>query len=119
MPATPEAPGYKGGEASGGLMPALPSLTAVADIPRLHAQARPDAVAMVYNEVSTSYAKLDRRSNQVANGLIAEGIKPQARIAQIDKNSDIFFELLFGTTKANAVLVSVTWRLAPPEIAYV
>ena len=32
---------------------------------------------------------------------------------------DLFFELFFGTTKANAVLVSVNWRLAPPEIAYI
>jgi acyl-CoA synthetase (AMP-forming)/AMP-acid ligase II len=94
-------------------------LAAVADIPRWHARERPDAVAMVYDGISTDYRTLDRRASQVANGLIAEGVKPQARIAQIDKNSDIFFELLFGTTKANAVLVSVNWRLAPPEIAYV
>jgi acyl-CoA synthetase (AMP-forming)/AMP-acid ligase II len=96
-----------------------PKLAAIADIPRLHGRERPDAIAMVYNGVKTSYGQLDRRSSQVANGLIGEGLKPQARVAQLDKNSDIFFELLFGTTKANAVLVSVNWRLAPPEIAYV
>ncbi len=100
-------------------MIARPTLAAVADIPRLHARERPDAVAMVYNGVSTDYATLDRRASRVANGLIAAGIKPQTRIAQLDKNSDVFFELLFGSTKANAVLVSVNWRLAPPEIAYV
>jgi acyl-CoA synthetase (AMP-forming)/AMP-acid ligase II len=100
-------------------MTARPQLAAVADIPRLHARQRPGAVAMVYDGRSTSYGALDRHASQVANGLIAEGVRPQARIAQLDKNSDIFFELLFGSTKANAVLVSVNWRLAPPEIAYV
>lgn len=100
-------------------MSARPQFAAVADIPRMHAAARPDAIAMVYDGVRTSYGQLDRRASRVANGLIAEGIRPQARVAQIDKNSDIFFELLFGCAKANAVLVSVNWRLAPPEIAYV
>ncbi|MEO8559898.1 MAG: AMP-binding protein, partial [Rhodospirillales bacterium] len=77
-----------------------PNLSAVADIPRMHARLRPESTAMVYNGVPTSYGQLDRRASKVANGLIAEGVKPQARIAQLDKNSDIFFELLFGTTKA-------------------
>jgi acyl-CoA synthetase (AMP-forming)/AMP-acid ligase II len=55
----------------------------------------------------------------VANGLIAEGIAPQARVAHLDKSSDIFFELLFGAAKANAVMVSVNWRLAPPEVLHI
>ena len=55
----------------------------------------------------------------MANGLIAEGIRPQARVAHLDKSSDIFFELLFGAAKANAVMVSVNWRLAPPEVLHI
>ena len=55
----------------------------------------------------------------MANGLIAEGIKPQARVAHLDKSSDLFFELLFGVAKANAVMVSVNWRLAPPEVLHI
>src|SRR5262249_35473973 len=51
--------------------------------------------------------------------LIAEGVRPQARIAHLDKSSDIFFELLFGAAKAGAVLVSVNWRLAGPEIVHI
>ena len=51
--------------------------------------------------------------------LIAEGIGPQARVAHLDKSSDIFFELLFGAAKANAVMVSVNWRLAPPEVLHI
>ena len=61
----------------------------------------------------------NRRASQVANGLIAAGTKPQARIAYLDKNSDRFFEVTFGSAKANAVMVAVNWRLAPPEVAYI
>ena len=74
---------------------------------------------MVHDGRTTTYAELDRAASRVANGLIADGIKPQARVAHLDKSSDIFFELLFGVAKANAVMVSVNWRLAPPEVLHI
>jgi acyl-CoA synthetase (AMP-forming)/AMP-acid ligase II len=55
----------------------------------------------------------------VANGLAAFGVRPGSRIASLDQNSDRYFEVLFGAAKIGAVLVSVNWRLAPPEIAYI
>src|SRR4029079_11260843 len=57
--------------------------------------------------------------SRVANGLLACCARPQTRVAVLDKNSDVFFELLFGATKDRDVLVSINWRLAPPEIAYI
>ena len=66
-----------------------------------------------------TFGELDRRANQVANGLIAEGVRPQARIAILSKNVPAFFELWFGAAKADIVLVPVNFRLAPPEVAYV
>jgi len=94
-------------------------MTGLADIVRQHASQRPDTAAIVHAGRTTTYAELDRTSNQVANGLVAEGIAPQARVAHLDKSSDIFFELLFGAAKANAVMVSVNWRLAPPEMLHI
>ena len=94
-------------------------MTGLADIVRQHASARPDTAAIVHAGRTTTYGALDRVSNRVANGLIAEGIGPQVRVAHLDKSSDIFFELLFGTAKANAVMVSVNWRLAPPEVSHI
>jgi len=91
----------------------------LADVTRAHAGARPGAIAMVYQDRETTFGELDRRASQIANGLIAAGLKPQARVAYLDKNSDVFFEALFGSAKANAALVAVNWRLAPPEVAYV
>ena len=94
-------------------------ITGLADIVRRHATDRPDAAALVHAGHKTTYAQLDRAAGRVANGLIADGIKPQARVAHLDKSSDIFFELLFGVAKANAVMVSVNWRLAAPEVLHI
>lgn len=91
----------------------------VADITRCQAKAMPDAVAQVFEGRETSFAELDARSNQVAQALIADGCKPDARIAFMGKGSDRYFEMLHGAFKAGSVVVGVNWRLAPPEVAYV
>src|SRR5689334_19417931 len=94
-------------------------IAGLADIVRRHAARQPDAPAIVYDGRATSYAALNRAASRVANALIAEAIGPQARVAHVDKSSDRFFELLFGVAKANAVMVSVNWRLAPPEVLHI
>ena len=94
-------------------------ITGLADIVREHARQRPDLAALVHRGRATSYADLDRAASRVAQGLIADGIRPQRRVAHLDKSSDLFFELLFGVAKAGAVMVSVNWRLAPPEVLHI
>src|SRR5258708_1287253 len=79
----------------------------------------PDAIALSFEGRQTTFGALDLASNQVANGLIAAGIKAQRRVAILDKNSDIFFEVLLGAAKTNAVLVPINSRLAAPEIAFI
>ena len=91
----------------------------LADIPRFHTYARPSDVAMVFSGRETTYDQLDRRASQVANGIIGEGVQPQTRVAVLDKNSDSFFEVMFGSARANTVFVAVNWRLAPAEMAYI
>ncbi|HEY2876894.1 MAG TPA: long-chain-fatty-acid--CoA ligase [Reyranella sp.] len=94
-------------------------IAGLADIVRIHGRRQPDGAALVHDGRTTTYAKLDLAASQVANALIAEGIRPQARVAHLDKSTDQFFELLFGVAKANAVMVSVNWRLAPPEVLHI
>ena len=91
----------------------------LADIPRVQAQDRPDAIALDYNDRVTTFAELDARTNRVAQGLIALGQRPDARVGFLGRNTDRYFEVLLGACKARAVIVGVNWRLAPPEIAYV
>jgi len=97
----------------------IADIGAVGDITRHHAKTRPERVAIHFEGQHITFGELDRRANQVANGLIAEGIGPQARIAILSKNVPAFFELWFGAAKADVVLVPVNFRLAPPEVAYV
>jgi long-chain acyl-CoA synthetase len=94
-------------------------MVGLGDIVRTHAAQRGKAVALVHQGQRTTYSELDRAASRVAQGLIAEGIKPGTRVAHLDKSSDLFFELLFGVAKANAVMVSVNWRLAPPEVLHI
>ena len=91
----------------------------IGDITRHHAKTRPDRTAIHFEGKRITFGELDRRVNQVANGLIAAGLRPQARIAILSKNVPAFFELWFGAAKADVVLVPVNFRLAPPEVAYV
>ena len=70
-------------------------------------------------DAETTFAQFDRNTNRVANALKADGVRHGERIAYLGKNSDIYFELLFGAMKAGVVMAPVNWRLAGPEIAFI
>jgi len=97
----------------------FPEIVTMADVPRFHARERGDMVALVYGAESTTYRSFDAHCSQVANGLAALAVKPGDRIAFIGKNSADYFEVLFGAAKAGAVMVPISWRLAPLEIDYI
>jgi acyl-CoA synthetase (AMP-forming)/AMP-acid ligase II len=101
----------------GRVMSSLDKSDTFTDLLSVQVRERPDATAMIFGERSTSYGELDRYSNRIANGLIGLGIENQERIGYLGKNSDHYFALLLGATKAGAVLVPINWRLAPAEIA--
>ena len=88
----------------------------VAGIVRLHAKERPEQVAIVYGDREVTWRELDERSSQIANALVAAGVQANDRVARIEKNAPDYFELAFATSKINAVLVDVNWRLAPAEM---
>ena len=94
-------------------------ITTLAKLVPHHASIHPDAEAVVYGSRSLSFGELERRSNQVAHGLLAECSGAHSRVAILDRNSECFFEVLFGTAKAGHVLVTVNFRLTPTEIEYV
>lgn len=96
-----------------------PEIRTLADVPSHYAKTRGDAAALVFGKRATRWKDFEARANRIANGLIALGVRPQARVALLDQNSDRYFEILFGAFKAGAVPVTVNWRLAPAEIAYI
>jgi acyl-CoA synthetase (AMP-forming)/AMP-acid ligase II len=89
------------------------------DISSYHASERPDAVALTFEGRETSFADFNRHGDQVANALLAEGLTKGQRITYVGKNSDHYFELLFGAAKMGAVMTPIGWRLAAAEAAYI
>jgi long-chain acyl-CoA synthetase len=94
------------------------AMRTLGDIARYHAQHRPRDVALSFEGRETDYGTFERHTNQVANRLLAQGISKGQRVAYIGKNSDYFFELLFGAAKIGVVLCPINWRLAAAEMAY-
>ena len=91
----------------------------LADVVRDQARNRGASPALIFEERITTYKALDQHASQIANGLIAAGLPRQARVAVLDWNSERYFEVLFGTAKAAAVLVGINSRLAAPEVQYI
>ncbi|WP_085809386.1 long-chain-fatty-acid--CoA ligase [Sphingomonas sp. TZW2008] len=81
-----------------------------------HAVERPDQVALRFEDRVTDYATFDRHASQIANGLIAMGMRKGDRVAYLGKNSDWAVELALGVARAGMILVPVIWRLAPAEV---
>ena len=94
-------------------------MSSALDVIRGHATRDPDGLAVWYEGRETTYAELDRRSSQVANALIASGVRPGDRVCLLDKGHDEAIEGLLGIAKAGGVFTPVNYRLAPPEMAYV
>ena len=86
---------------------------------RTHGRERPDAPMADYDGDRITYGKMDRRSNRIANAMVAEGIAAGDRIALIDRNGLPLFETLFAARKLGAVQIAVNWRQSTEEMAYV
>jgi acyl-CoA synthetase (AMP-forming)/AMP-acid ligase II len=97
----------------------LDQMPMLSDIARYHALTRPRRIALSFEGRETTFSEFDRHSSQVANALVAEGVKTGGRIAYFGKNSDHYFEILFGAAKAGLVLTPIGWRLAPEEVSFI
>ncbi len=97
----------------------LAAMRTLPDIARHHAKQRRDKEALLFEGRTQSYGEFDLSTNRVANALLAHGLGKGDRIAYVGKNSDLYFELMFGAAKAGVVLVSINWRLASEEIRFI
>lgn len=89
------------------------------DVARHHGRTRGESIAMQFEGRNTTYGQLDAESNQIAQALIAAGLKPGQCVAFLGKNSDQYFELLLGAAKAGGIIAPIGWRLSAPEVAYI
>jgi acyl-CoA synthetase (AMP-forming)/AMP-acid ligase II len=97
----------------------MSQLTSVADIPRIQAEARPDAVALWFEGRETTFSQWNDAANRCAQALLAHGLKPGDRVGVLAKNNDDFFALWLGAVKARVCIAPVNWRLAAPEVGFI
>jgi acyl-CoA synthetase (AMP-forming)/AMP-acid ligase II len=97
----------------------MTALRTMAGLIDRQAEERGDAVAIRFNDRSTTFRELDEVSNRIANALISEGLQPGDRIAIFAKNSDQYLALILAAAKSRVCAVTLNWRLAPAEIAYI
>lgn len=84
---------------------------------RDRAVATPDRVAVDDRGVVLTYRELDSRASDLANALLDKGYGVGDRIATITGNSADHVVVFFACAKAGLVLVPLSWRLSPRELA--
>ncbi len=82
------------------------------------ARRMPTKEAFTFMDTTLNYAQVNGAANQVANGLIAKGIKPGDKVALSCFNLPYFPIIYYGILKAGAVVVPLSVLLKKDEIAY-
>ncbi|HKH32140.1 MAG TPA: AMP-binding protein, partial [Gaiellaceae bacterium] len=85
---------------------------------RDRARTTPARVAIDFDGRLVTYAELDDRSERLAADLLAAGLGRGDRVATLTGNSPEHVEVFFACAKAGFVLVPLSWRLSPAELAY-
>ncbi|MBN1882276.1 MAG: long-chain fatty acid--CoA ligase [Deltaproteobacteria bacterium] len=63
--------------------------------------------------------QFNERVNRMADALLGMGVKKGDRVATLLLNSSEFLEILFACGKIGAIIVTVNFRLAVPELSYI
>ncbi|MCW2843139.1 MAG: lcfB 3 [Nocardioides sp.] len=82
------------------------------------ARQHPDRDAVVLGDTRLTYAQVDGAANQVANLLVARGIKKGDKVALSCPNLPYFTVVYYGILKAGATVVPLNVLLKGREIAY-
>ena len=78
-----------------------------------------DKIALVTDDAQLSFAELEARSNQLANALVAMGIKPGDRVSLYSPNCWEWVVSYHGVLKTGAVVNPVNVMLTPEEVEFV
>lgn len=103
-------------------MPFQPSVIqriAIGDMLRRAAARAPGKTALIEGERRLSYRELDQRCNQLANHLLAQGLKKGDAVATLCLNSIEQVVMAFGIAKAGLVWVPMNVMLAGEQIQYI
>lgn len=87
-----------------------------------HAERTPYKLALVdtYTGRQFTYARFNERANRLASFLSTQlGIQPGDRVSILAQNSSDYYEVLFACAKSGAILNTLNWRLAKPELHFI
>ncbi len=79
----------------------------------------PDAIAVISNDVSLTYAELNGRANAVAERLIAMGAGPDVLVALCMERSVGMLVGLLGILKAGAAYLPIDLRYPAERVAFI
>jgi fatty-acyl-CoA synthase len=85
---------------------------------RDRARTTPERVAIEHLGRTLTYAELDDASERVAASLLERGLARGDRVATLTGNSPDHVAVFYACAKAGLLLVPLSWRLAPAELAY-
>jgi acyl-CoA synthetase (AMP-forming)/AMP-acid ligase II len=94
-------------------------MNTIGDIVRLGAKRHPNKTALVMGEDALDYAGLNARTNRLAHGLLALGVRPGERIGLLAENSLDFVVVVLACAKVGAILVPYNFRYSVDEIGFV
>ena len=78
----------------------------------------PDKEAVVDGERRLTYRQLNRRVNQLARALQAQGLAQGDRLAMLSYNSLECIEVIMASAKLGLTLVPLNWRLTAAELVF-
>jgi len=79
----------------------------------------PGREAIVFKDVRLNYSQYKKTCDQVAAGLVREGIGRGDRLGIVAHNCDEFMVLYGAAAKIGAILLPVNWRFQQDELEYV
>ncbi len=79
----------------------------------------PDNPCVTQDGHTSSYGEINRLANQLGNGLLSLGVGKGDRVCILGENSREHLVLFLAACKIGAVTVSLNYRLAPAELAFI
>ena len=85
-------------------------------LPSLNARRNPDRAALIDEEGTFTYAKLDEAAHAVANGLIAKGVRGGDGVAILARNHRWFVIANYGAARTGARIILLNSEFSGPQI---
>jgi len=88
----------------------------IGDLLARNANKFPEKPAIVSEEVSMNYRRLNERVNRLANALVHAGLKKGDRVGALVHNSHQFLEIYFAAAKTGGIFCPYNNHLKAPEL---